>query len=145
MTKVAKLRLDLVAQIVCSYLWLSRDCVFLCILQHLVAQTLSYHQPVNTEMINTHVCNVVPSFQDDTPYIYTRRHTWAATLTPVTSFFCGKGCLSKGTLRGHMASNVIHDFKCSLCPQQYTYATGLRKHVQYCHKDADGNVPNMPL
>ena len=64
--------------------WLSPNCVFLCRLQHLVAQAVSYHQPVNTKMINTHVCNVVPSFQDHTPCIYMRRHTGAATLTLVT-------------------------------------------------------------
>ena len=68
----------------CSYLWLSPNCVFLCRLQHLVAQAVSYHQPVNTKMINTHVCNVVPSFQDHTPCIYMKRHTGAATLTLVT-------------------------------------------------------------
>ena len=62
-----------------------------------------------------------------------------------TCDICGKGCLSKANLRRHMASHGIHDFKCSLCPQQYLDATSLRKHVPYCHKVADGNVPKKSL
>ena len=53
-------------------------------MQHLVAQALSFHQPVDTKMINTHVRNVVPYFQDYTPCICMRQHTGAATLTLVT-------------------------------------------------------------
>ena len=83
----------LVAQFVCSYFWLSPDCVFLCRLQHLVAQAVSYHQPVNTKMINTHVCNVVPSFQDHTPGIYMKQHTGAATLTQFMTFVERVVCL----------------------------------------------------
>ena len=44
---------------------------------------MSYHQPVNTKN-NTHVCNVVPYFQDHPHCVYTRQHTEAATLTLVT-------------------------------------------------------------
>ena len=53
-------------------------------MQHVVAQALSFHQPLDTNMINTHVCNVVPSFQDYIPCIYMRQLTGAATLTLVT-------------------------------------------------------------
>ena len=77
-------------QVVCSYIWLSPDCLFFCAdcsiwyIRLCLTNSDSYHQPVNTKIINTPVCNVVPSFQEHTPCIYIRQHTGAATLTLVT-------------------------------------------------------------
>ena len=91
-----------------SYLWLSPDCVFLCRLLQLVAHTVSYHQPVNTK-INTHVCNVVPYFQDHPHCVYTRQHTEAATLTLVT-FVERDVCLKalSGVTWHHMAYMTLN-------------------------------------
>ena len=75
----------------------------------MVAQAVSYHQPVNTKMINTHVPNVVPYFQDYAPFIYTRRHTGAATLTLVT-FVERVVCLNalSGVTWHHMAYMTLN-------------------------------------
>ena len=126
----------------CRYLWLSPDCVFRCRLQHLVAHTVSYHQPVNTKMINTHVRNVVPYFQDYTPFICMRRHTGAATLTLVT--FVERVVCIKATSTvtwHHMARMTL---SAGYVHNNIPMPLVSKKHVQYCHKDADGNVPKMP-
>ena len=126
----------------CRYIWLSPDCVFLCRLQHLVAHTVSYHQPVNTKMI-THTCSQCGAIFSRLHSLHLHEATHRGCY-PYTCDICGKGCLYKSNFNRHMASHGTHDFKCWFCPQQYIYATSLKKHVQYCHKDADGNVPKMP-
>ena len=90
----------------CSYFWLSPDCVFLCRLQHLVAQAVLPSTSKHKDDQHTCLqCGAIFS-RPHSLHLHEAAHRGCYPYTVCD--ICGKGCLSKGNRIRHMAYMTLN-------------------------------------